>query len=403
MKYFIIITGILLLETMNIHASSGSCNISIEVTTNKLLYGNESIDFRFKLNNKPSEFKIEYWVEDMFGNIVKNKRNTTNLNKKSFTPNVAGVQAFIIKARFVELDCTNIQNSVYENMVLFKGDLDAGNQCCACPESKKGFYYEILEIPEIIYSGEEFLAKIKLDNYEKEEHDIKIWSYVYRGSKVYSESREANIQQLVLKPNASIIVELENKAQAEPGDYKLKVKINKDNQKTNKELTANISIANKQTISDIPQIRISDLFFTSESPVKLFTLINNSLKNNYTIDVELNSIYSFQKKSVFVESESNALISFDVELSEEKNPFFIKIFVNNTLIDVDEIIIENNKISDRNKENLPFQLVTKDLVFNNSRTAYESSTVKSLKIAVYLFLILSIVLNCVLLWKGKKE
>ena len=386
---------------IKVHATEESCNVSIEITTSKLFYDNESIDFRFKLNDKPSEYKIEYWVEDMFGNIVKDKRNTTNLNKKSFTPNVEGVQAFLIKAQFIELDCENIQKGTFESMVLFKGSLDNENHCCACPEIKKGFYYEIMEIPEFIYSNEGFLVKVKLENYDEEGHDIKIWSYVYRGSKVYSESREANIQEFVLKPNSSIVVELENRAQAEPGEYKLKVKINKDNQKTDKELTENISIADKQTISDLPQIRISNLYFTSESPVKLFTLINNTLSHDLTIDVELNSLYSFQKKSVFVESESDALINFDVELSEEKNPFFVKLYVNDSLVDVDEIIIENNRIPNNDKKELPFQLVTGDLVFDSSKTVYESSTLKSLKIAIYLFLVLSVVLNCVLLWRKK--
>ena len=286
-------------------------------------------------------------------------------------------------------------------MVLFKGDLGVETQCCACPKNKKGFYYEIVEAPESIYNGEEFLVKVKLDNYDKEKHDIKIWSYVYRGSKVYSESREANMQELALQPNTSLIVELENKAQAGQGDYKLKVKINKDNQKTNKELTKNISVVKVKSISNAPQVRISDLYITSESPVKLFTMINNSFRNDFTIDVELDSLYSFQKKSVLVESQSNALINFDVELSEEKNPLFVKLYVNDSLVDVEEIIVENSKKLD--KSELPFQLVTGNLLFNSSKTIYESSTLKSLKIATYLFLVLSIALNCVLIWKKKNQ
>ncbi|OGM02114.1 hypothetical protein A3K72_04020 [Candidatus Woesearchaeota archaeon RBG_13_36_6] len=130
-------------------------------------------------------------------------------------------------------------------------------------------------------------------------------------------------------------------------------------------------------------------------------MINNTFKDDLTIDVELNSIYSFQKKSVFVESESDALVSFDIELSEDKNPFFVKLSVNDTLVDVDEIIIDNNKISNNNQDDLPFQLVTGGMVFNSSRTVYESSTMKSLKIAIYLFLVLSVVLNCVLLWRKR--
>ena len=89
----------------------GECNISLEINTQKEFYENESIDFRFKLSEKVEDYKIEYWVENSFGNIIKNKRNTTNLNKKSFSPKSSGINMFNIKARFVDKVCKNsIQN-----------------------------------------------------------------------------------------------------------------------------------------------------------------------------------------------------------------------------------------------------------------------------------------------------
>lgn len=373
------------------------CNISIEIITSKLLYENESVDFKFKPSSKISDFKIEYWVEDFDQNIIKAKRNSTNVNKKSFRPKASGIQPFLVKAKFTQLNCT-FPEITYEKTVLYKGEEETASMCCACPIKSKGFHYSLAEEIDSVYSGQEFTVKVKLENYDKEKHEVKIWSYVYRGSKVYSESREANLQQITILPNSTIAVELENRAIADLGNYKFKVKINKDDQKTNKELTTNISIVEKHDmISSLPKIRISDLYFVTESPVNLITMLNNSLKEDINLDVELISLYSFQKKTVFVESESEALLNFEVELSEEKNPFFVKIYLNETLIDVEEIIIED---VDKAPEK-PFQLFTGDVTLMNSSNVYESSSEKSIKIATYLFLALSVVLNCLLIIRKK--
>ncbi len=128
-------------------AYASDCDISIEIFTKKSMYSNESIDFRFKLSNKTTDYKIEYWVEDSFGNIVKNKRNTTNLNKKSFTPKSTGLSAFTIKARLIEPYCRNIS----ENIVFFIGKQEE-ERCCAC-ETKKGIEYSIIEQQKEISPG----------------------------------------------------------------------------------------------------------------------------------------------------------------------------------------------------------------------------------------------------------
>ena len=49
---------------------------------NFLVFDRVEFDFETKVSN----FTIEYWIEDYAGNILKSKRNTTNLNTKSWTP-----------------------------------------------------------------------------------------------------------------------------------------------------------------------------------------------------------------------------------------------------------------------------------------------------------------------------
>jgi hypothetical protein len=105
------------------------------------------------------------------------------------------------------------------------------------------FEYSLLEFPEEIQPGQEFKTKVQLVNNDDSDYDIGIWSYVYRGSKCYSGERTENKQELNLKKGTSQVVGLSNIIKdAETGDYNLKVFINKNNQKTNKEITESIKV-----------------------------------------------------------------------------------------------------------------------------------------------------------------
>ena len=113
--------------------------------------------------------------------------------------------------------------------------------------SSKNFKYEIIEMPSEIIPGEKFDIKLRLDNDDETSSDIKVWSYVFRGPKSYSGEREENKKEFVLKKRSSDVVELSNIVpEAEAGDYRLKIVINKDNQKTNKQITEDIRIMDEE-------------------------------------------------------------------------------------------------------------------------------------------------------------
>ncbi|MEK6869065.1 MAG: hypothetical protein AABX74_02460, partial [Nanoarchaeota archaeon] len=111
--------------------------------------------------------------------------------------------------------------------------------------SPKKFDFEIKDFNEIIDVGKEFNTKITFDNNNDADVAIKVWSYVYRGSKSYSGDREENKKEFILKANSLHEIELENIVDdAESGDYKFKVVVNKNNQKTNNEAIKDITISN---------------------------------------------------------------------------------------------------------------------------------------------------------------
>jgi len=86
-------------------AAAVSCNISISIEYK--LQDSGKIEFYNKLSNSSFDYTIEYWVEDIDGNIIKRKTNTTNQNKKSFTPKNAN-KTIIIKSRIAKISCNNI-------------------------------------------------------------------------------------------------------------------------------------------------------------------------------------------------------------------------------------------------------------------------------------------------------
>jgi hypothetical protein len=355
-------------EAINIY--SIPCNLSINISTEKFIYDEEEkISFYNNLNKKTYPFIIEYWIQDLFGNIVKKKFNTTNTNKKSYTPKIdESDKVLLIKSKLYPLcDDQNLSDNSAEKLIIiktilsstyniqkdsvininrflglsdnkakfgqtlrvkadiYKGNsrknvvqawIEKNNDEQLSEKSKINLYsrytnysitipvqidpncgyefedgdynliiegidakatkkinidglssdyctteviykyieqdgnsgntddeFKLIDFPEEIKENDDLNFKLKLTNKYNSPHNFSVWSYVYRGSKSYSGNRESNKQKIKLAPKESKTISLNNQLpNTPPGDYKLKIKINKDNQKTNKEITKEIKI-----------------------------------------------------------------------------------------------------------------------------------------------------------------
>ena len=117
-------------------------------------------------------------------------------------------------------------------------------------------YYELSDWPLEIEAEKEFEIKVNIENPDDEEHEIEAWSYVYRGSKSYSDGRESNSKNLVVRGESSREIVLKNIiGDAEPGDYNLMVKIVKDGQKTENKITKKIRVSKKADDIEKEQIK----------------------------------------------------------------------------------------------------------------------------------------------------
>ncbi len=110
--------------------------------------------------------------------------------------------------------------------------------------------YLIKEYPKNIFPADNFDVKVLFQG-DAQEHDFKIWAFVYRGSRCYSchdnkNSREDNLISFSLaefeERSISIPITVDD---LDEGDYKIKVIINKDSQKTNMELVEEITVLSK--------------------------------------------------------------------------------------------------------------------------------------------------------------
>jgi uncharacterized protein YwgA len=141
------------------------------------------------------------------------------------------------------------------------------------------FNYEIVSYPEEIVSGEEFAVNVKISG-DSKQHSLIVRSYVYKGSKHYSEE---TAKEFVLEADGEEIIELKNTAEAPPGDYKLKVKIKKDELVTEYDLTEDVKVIEAK-ISQVKE-NMTDLSKTDA--------IVNEIYENYTINItEPKIIYS---------------------------------------------------------------------------------------------------------------
>lgn len=226
---------------------------------------------------------IDLWIEDNNGNRL-SKQSRTGLESK-YTNYSLTIPIQIIPncdAKFDDDEYTlkaSGLDSEDEHDVEIKGLTNSLCEELQEPQAKreKSFEYSITDFNELAYPKKEFSTKVMLDNNNDKDMKLKIYSYVYRGSKSYSGERDDNMKELVLKANSLQIVALENIVpEAQPGNYKFKVIINKDNQKTNSELTKDIVIR-ENSINNNPNANSINEKSSSNSGTNM---INSNMLNN---------------------------------------------------------------------------------------------------------------------------
>lgn len=236
---------------------------------------------KFKHNTKLKDFAIEYWIEDLFGNIIKNKLNTTNLNAKSFTPKLKNdVWVFVIKS----IIRTNSSSYYNETMFIVKKENQSNDNLavnsnaknksnevsskCSCDskdnsstnksKEKSKLVYSILDLPQKTSVSGKLSFKLMIKGDDKE-HKIKAWSYIYKGNRIFN-TDESNVKEFAIGKQGTTKIELNNKLQEMiPGKYYAKIIVFVDGNEE-KELEESFEI-----IEDLSKNSVSNLSKTIET------------------------------------------------------------------------------------------------------------------------------------------
>lgn len=123
---------------------SMSAEISVEDYSAKM--NPEKINFkvlpiRKRITNESNgteDFVIEYWIDDIYGNILKRKANTSSSSKKTFTIKDNLMMTIIIHARIYNKTCTNVENNTETSVAIIIN-----------PEKVEKNPIEILDIKQI--------------------------------------------------------------------------------------------------------------------------------------------------------------------------------------------------------------------------------------------------------------
>lgn len=189
-----------------IDTSSIPCNVSLNISTDKQIYNlGESIKFNTNINNESFYYVIEYWIEDLFGNIRKSKYETTNTNQKSWTPDIdARDEGFLIKSRISYIACNDTYEGDDGAELLFIFKDDDYSPGTASPSSLSSSISQIsdsnISIEELYQGsdniskfGESDRVKVRIYKGNTSKYSVSLWIEDSSGTKITSETTSINL------------------------------------------------------------------------------------------------------------------------------------------------------------------------------------------------------------------
>lgn len=178
-----------------VNTSTVSCDLNLKLKTNETLFyeNGQSIEFKPELNDKSFPFVIEYWIEDLFGEIAKPKLNTTNTNEKSWKTNIDEQDRVLLLKAVVYPSCAdlNLSDNIAEKMfVVTKSE---ATESLVEETTTKESSIQILKItPEEISFGKLVNAEIEIYKGSTSKYSVSVWAE--KDGKVISEKTKVHVK-----------------------------------------------------------------------------------------------------------------------------------------------------------------------------------------------------------------
>lgn len=112
--------------------------------------------------------------------------------------------------------------------------------------------FNITDVLSFVTAGQSFKTRVVAYNPTPDDLEFDAWSYVYKGSRCISGDREQNRKTINFPEHSNVTFDLENIIDpgADPGEYLIKVKIQRSDRKTPVEMKREIRINSDEKILD---------------------------------------------------------------------------------------------------------------------------------------------------------
>lgn len=278
------------------------CDLSLGIDIEKMFYAYpESIGFDFYLNSEEYPYSITYWIEDLFGNKLKDKYTSTNTNQKSFTPNIDEDDRVVFLRAEVGTVCndTNLSNNFAEEMLILirlgvNKEIGAGGTSAQNQSDQSQI--EIIKVSADT-SG---LVKAELDLYRGDTGKYSVSAYLEQKGKKVSEIFKINLKNKFT--NYHLIVPLSLKS-----NIKLK----------NEELTL---VVEGLGLSKDKDFELKNIPITSDSE-ESFSSSTNKIEKEVTINKKL--VYEITAKPATIDSGEKFTVSLGFKGDEKEHYFSV--------------------------------------------------------------------------------
>lgn len=211
-----------------IDTSGFSCDFGLQLKVNETLFyeQGQSIEFKPELNNKSFPFVIEYWIEDLFGEIVKPRLNTSNTNEKSWKINIQEQDRVLLLKAVAYPSCTdlNYSDNAAEKMFIVIRDEPETSPSEAGETAAAESTIDIIEIsPESASFGEILDAEVEIYKGATNKYSVSVWAE--KDGKVISEKTKVHLKNKNTLYKITLPVQLDSNCneKIKDGDAQLRV------------------------------------------------------------------------------------------------------------------------------------------------------------------------------------
>ena len=193
------------------------CDVALNLSLEeKYYYNEEKLSLKFKSNSTMPNI-LAYWIEDVFGNLKKEKSNSTTMNRQLTLKTESGIEIFrIIGKLYVPCNDTNLTNNqVVKEIIILKNNTASNTEI----DSESIISIEqIYNTKKLKFGGN---VKVKSKILRKNTSKSTVQAYVInKDEKKVSEITKLGIYSKDLLQEISFYVKLNEKCK-ETGSYTL--------------------------------------------------------------------------------------------------------------------------------------------------------------------------------------